>query len=87
MRSIPLKDVDAVGASSVSGFYRGRMGPFHSLHSRGVLSLLDFYKVPVDGARAVVIGRSDIAGKPAALILGGRLRNATVTWCHRHTRD
>ena len=41
----------------------------------------------MDGARAVVIGRSDIAGKPTALILGGRLRNATITWCHRHTRD
>ena len=38
-------------------------------------------------ARAVVIGRSDIAGKPTALVLGGRLRNATITWCHRHTRD
>ena len=34
-----------------------------------------------------IIGRSDIAGKPTALILGGRLRNATITWCHRHTRD
>ena len=82
-----LKDVDAVGASSVSGFYRGEWGRFIPCTPRGVLSLLDFYNVPVDGARAVVIGRSDIAGKPAALILGGRLRNATVTWCHRHTRD
>jgi methylenetetrahydrofolate dehydrogenase (NADP+) / methenyltetrahydrofolate cyclohydrolase len=82
-----LKDVDAVGASSVSGFYRGAWGRFIPCTPRGILSLLDFFKVPVDGARAVVIGRSDIAGKPAALILGGRLRNATVTWCHRHTRD
>jgi len=82
-----LKDVDAVGASSVSGFYRGEWGRFIPCTPRGVLSLLDFYQVPVDGARATVIGRSDIAGKPAALILGGRLRNATVTWCHRHTRD
>src|SRR5262249_23210108 len=82
-----LKDVDAVGASSVSGFYRGEWGRFIPCTPRGILSLLDFFQVPVDGARAVVIGRSDIAGKPAALILGGRLRNATVTWCHRHTRD
>ncbi len=59
------------------------------LDAVGSLSVggLDYYKVPVDGARAVVIGRSDIAGKPTALILGGRLRNATITWCHRHTRD
>ncbi len=83
----PLKDVDGVGASSVSGFYRGEWGRFLPCTPRGVLELLDYYKVPVDGARAAVIGRSDIAGKPAALILGGRLRNATVTWCHRHTRN
>lgn len=81
------KDVDAVAASSVSGFYRGQWGTFIPCTPRGVLTLLDYYKVPVDGKRAVVIGRSDIAGKPTAIILGGRLRNATVTWCHRHTRD
>jgi methylenetetrahydrofolate dehydrogenase (NADP+)/methenyltetrahydrofolate cyclohydrolase len=81
------KDVDAVGAFSVSGFYRGLWGTFIPCTPRGVLTLLDHYQVPVDGARAVVIGRSDIAGKPTALILGGRLKNATVTWCHRHTRD
>lgn len=83
----PEKDVDAVGAAAVIGFYRGMWGRFIPCTPRGVLTLLDFYKVPVDGARAAVIGRSDIAGKPTALILGGRLRNATVTWCHRHTRN
>src|SRR6202050_4126365 len=83
----PDKDVDAVGAAAVVGFYRGQWGRFIPCTPRGVLTLLDFYKVPVDGARAAVIGRSDIAGKPTALVLGGRLRNATVTWCHRHTRE
>jgi len=81
------KDLDAVGAASVGGFYRGQWGRFIPCTPRGVLTLLDYYHVPVDGARAVVIGRSDIAGKPTALILGGRMRNATVTWCHRHTRN
>ncbi len=83
----PMKDVDAVGASSISGFYRGQWGRFIPCTPRGVLTLLDHYEAPVDGKRAAVIGRSDIAGKPMALILGGRMRNATVTWCHRHTRD
>ncbi len=83
----PDKDVDAVGAGAVIGFYRGQWGRFIPCTPRGVLTLLDYYKVPVDGKRAAVIGRSDIAGKPIALILGGRMRNATVTWCHRHTRD
>lgn len=81
------KDVDAVGASSLTGFYRGHWGRFIPCTPRGVLSLLDHYKVPVEGRRAAVIGRSDIAGKPMAIILGGRLRNATTTWCHRYTRD
>lgn len=83
----PDKDVDAVGAASLTGFYRGHWGRFIPCTPRGVLTLLDHYKVPVDGRRAAVIGRSDIAGKPMAIILGGRLRNATVTWCHRHTHD
>src|SRR5262249_40951178 len=83
----PLKDVDAVAASSVIGFYRGMWGRFIPCTPRGVLTLLDYYQIPVDGRRVAVIGRSDIAGKPTALVLGGRLRNATVTWCHRHTRD
>ncbi|MBV8454704.1 MAG: bifunctional 5,10-methylenetetrahydrofolate dehydrogenase/5,10-methenyltetrahydrofolate cyclohydrolase, partial [Deltaproteobacteria bacterium] len=83
----PEKDVDAVGAASVVCFYRGGWGRFIPCTPRGVLTLLDYYQVPVDGAEAVVIGRSDIAGKPLALILNGYLRNATVTCCHRRTRD
>jgi methylenetetrahydrofolate dehydrogenase (NADP+)/methenyltetrahydrofolate cyclohydrolase len=83
----PAKDVDAVGASTISGFYRGQRGSFIPCTPRGVLSLLNNYKIPVDGMNATVIGRSDIAGKPMAIILGGRLCNATVTWCHRHTRN
>jgi methylenetetrahydrofolate dehydrogenase (NADP+) / methenyltetrahydrofolate cyclohydrolase len=83
----PGKDVDAVGAVNVSDFYRAQLGRFIPCTPRGVLTLLNYYSVPVDGARVAVIGRSDIAGKPMALIMGGRMCNATVTWCHRHTRD
>jgi methylenetetrahydrofolate dehydrogenase (NADP+)/methenyltetrahydrofolate cyclohydrolase len=83
----PEKDVDAVGADSIVGLYRGRWNRFIPCTPRGVLTLLDHYRVPVDGAEVVVIGRSDIAGKPLSLILNGYLRNATVTCCHRRTRD
>lgn len=83
----PKKDVDAVGAYAVSGFYRAQWSSFIPCTPRGILTLLNYYKVPVAGMRVAVIGRSDIAGKPTALILGGRMRNATVTWCHRHTRN
>ena len=82
----PEKDVDAVGTASIVGFYRGGWGRFIPCTPRGVLTLLDYYQVPVDGTEVVVIGRSDIAGKPLALILSGHLRNATVTCCHRRTR-
>jgi methylenetetrahydrofolate dehydrogenase (NADP+) / methenyltetrahydrofolate cyclohydrolase len=81
------KDVDAVGSASIVGLYRGGSGRFIPCTPRGVLTLLDYYRVPVDGAEVVVIGRSDIAGKPLTLILSSYLRNATVTCCHRHTRD
>jgi methylenetetrahydrofolate dehydrogenase (NADP+)/methenyltetrahydrofolate cyclohydrolase len=51
----------------------------------GVLELLDEYDVELRGAKAVVIGRSDIVGKPVALLL--LHRHATVTICHSRTRD
>ena len=51
----------------------------------GIMALLEEYEVPLEGKRAVVIGRSTIVGKPAALLL---LRaNATVTICHSRTTD
>jgi methylenetetrahydrofolate dehydrogenase (NADP+)/methenyltetrahydrofolate cyclohydrolase len=49
------------------------------------MALLDEHRVELDGARAVVVGRSDIVGKPMALLL--LHANATVTVCHSHTRD
>ena len=51
----------------------------------GVMALLEEYDVPLEGARAVVVGRSDIVGKPAALLL--LQANATVTVCHSRTQD
>jgi len=49
------------------------------------MRLLQEYDVPIEGARAVVVGRSDIVGKPAALLL--LHANATVTVCHSRTKD
>jgi methylenetetrahydrofolate dehydrogenase (NADP+)/methenyltetrahydrofolate cyclohydrolase len=51
----------------------------------GVLELLDAYDVPLEGSHAVVLGRSDIVGKPVAMLL--LQRHATVTLCHSRTRD
>ena len=51
----------------------------------GVIELLDTYEVALEGAEAVVVGRSDLVGKPVAFLL--LERNATVTMCHSRTRD
>ena len=83
----PSKDVDALTPTTTLPFYRGEAGRFLPCTPKAVLTLLEFYRIPTQGKAAVVIGRSDIAGKPLALILGGRLCNATVTWCHRFTAD
>lgn len=81
----PEKDVDGLGAESakrlLSGAGRGHM----PATARGIVSLLDHYGIPIEGGRAVVVGRSDLVGKPTALALIAR--NATVTVAHRHTAD
>jgi methylenetetrahydrofolate dehydrogenase (NADP+)/methenyltetrahydrofolate cyclohydrolase len=80
----PLKDVDGLHPVNVGLLHLGRPGlvPATPL---GVLELLAEYDVPLEGARAVVIGRSDIVGRPVAALLTHA--NATVTVCHSRTRD
>ncbi len=78
------KDVD--GLSSL-GFGRLAMAldSFWPCTPAGILRLLDAYDIPIAGKHAVVVGRSPILGKPAAMLL--LLRNATVSICHSHTKD
>jgi methylenetetrahydrofolate dehydrogenase (NADP+)/methenyltetrahydrofolate cyclohydrolase len=80
----PLKDVDGFHPENVGLLYQGRPR-FVPCTPAGILALLDAYQIPIAGRRAVVIGRSDIVGKPAAALLTAR--NATVTLCHSKTRD
>ncbi|HXH88800.1 MAG TPA: bifunctional 5,10-methylenetetrahydrofolate dehydrogenase/5,10-methenyltetrahydrofolate cyclohydrolase [Gaiellaceae bacterium] len=80
----PVKDVDGFHPLNAGQLYLG--DPAHVGGTPlGVLELLDEYGVELGGANAVVIGRSDIVGKPVALLL--QHRNATVTVCHSRTRD
>jgi len=80
----PVKDVDGLHPLNFGQLALGR--PAHvGATPVGVMRLLDEYDVPLEGARAVVVGRSDIVGKPAALLLVHA--NATVTVCHSRTRD
>ena len=80
----PIKDVDGFHPASAGQLYLDDP-TFVPATPLGIMALLEEYDVPLEGARAVVIGRSTIVGKPAALLL---LRaNATVTICHSRTRD
>lgn len=80
----PAKDVDGFHPVNAGLLYLGRPA-FVPGTALGVLELLDAYDVGLTGARAVVLGRSDIVGKPVAHLL--LQRHATVTLCHSRTRD
>jgi len=80
----PVKDVDGVHPFNAGELYLGR--PTHvPATPLGIMAMLAEHQVPLDGARAVVIGRSDIVGKPIAHLL--LQAHATVTICHSHTDD
>ena len=80
----PAKDVDGFHPVSVGNMVAGRPG-FVACTPAGVMELLRRSKVEISGHEAVVLGRSDIVGKPMALLL--LHANATVTVCHSKTRD
>jgi methylenetetrahydrofolate dehydrogenase (NADP+)/methenyltetrahydrofolate cyclohydrolase len=80
----PVKDVDGFHPVNAGQLYLGR--PTHvPATPLGVLALLAEYRIPLDGARAVVVGRSTIVGKPVAHLL--LQAHSTVTICHSHTDD
>ena len=81
---LPEKDVDAFHPSNVGKIVIGKYD-FLPCTPAGIISLLDYYKVEVQGKRCVVIGRSNIVGKPMALLL--LERNGTVTVAHSKTVD
>lgn len=80
----PAKDADALHPTT-SGRLLAGTAELISCTPLGIMAVLDHYSVPTEGANAVVIGRSNIVGKPIALLL--QQRNATVTMCHSRTRD
>ena len=80
----PIKDVDGLHPQNFGQLLLGR--PAHvGATPVGVMRLLEEYDVRLEGARAVVVGRSDIVGKPQSLLL--LHANATVTICHSRTKD
>lgn len=78
----PLKDVDAFHPENVGKIFLGNYD-FLPCTPAGIIRLLEYYKVEISGKRCVVIGRSNIVGKPMAHLL--LERNGTVTVCHSKT--
>jgi methylenetetrahydrofolate dehydrogenase (NADP+) / methenyltetrahydrofolate cyclohydrolase len=85
IRSInPIKDVDGFHPFNAGHLFQGSP-TFVAATPAGIMEILQEYQVELKGARAVVIGRSNIVGKPMALLL--LAEHATVTICHSRTRD
>jgi methylenetetrahydrofolate dehydrogenase (NADP+)/methenyltetrahydrofolate cyclohydrolase len=80
----PRKDVDGLHPFNAGQLFLGRP-TLVGATPLGVMAMLVEHRIELDGARAVVIGRSDIVGKPMAHLL--MQANATVTICHSHTKD
>lgn len=82
----PEKDVDGLTAVN-QGRVAMNVPGLRPCTPAGILAILDRYGISVSGKRAVVIGRSNLVGRPIALMLGSRDYNATVTMCHSRTPD
>ena len=82
---LPEKDVDGMTDLSLAGVFAGREVGFSPCTAQACMEILDYYGIDCCGKHAVVIGRSLVVGKPAAMMLLSR--NATVTICHTRTKD
>jgi methylenetetrahydrofolate dehydrogenase (NADP+)/methenyltetrahydrofolate cyclohydrolase len=80
----PRKDVDGFHPVNIGGLFTGRPG-HRACTPLGIVELLDRSGIAIEGKEAVIVGRSNIVGKPLALMLLNR--HATVTICHTRTRD
>ena len=80
----PGKDVDCVGMMSLAAVFCGRDG-FAPCTAQACIELMNFYGIGCEGKKAVVVGRSLVVGKPAAMLL--LKKNATVTVCHTRTKE
>ena len=81
----PEKDVDGITDGSMAGVFTNMPIGYPPCTAQACLEILKYYNVPLSGKRAVVVGRSLVVGKPAAMML--MERNATVTICHTKTVD
>lgn len=83
---LPVKDVDGFHPENVGLMLQGRPR-FLPCTPHGVMKMLEHHQVQTAGSHAVVVGRSDIVGKPMSALLIQRGADATVTTCHSRTKD
>jgi len=81
----PEKDVDGITSISMAGVFTGSGMGYPPCTPQGCMELLDHYGIDATGKKAVVLGRSLVVGKPAAMMM--LQKNATVTICHTRTRE
>lgn len=81
----PQKDVDGFTAENTGNLLNGIAPKSYPCTPKGIIKLLDTYNIDVSGKNAVIVGRSNIVGKPVAVMLLNR--NATVTICHSRTKN
>jgi methylenetetrahydrofolate dehydrogenase (NADP+)/methenyltetrahydrofolate cyclohydrolase len=80
----PKKDIEGITSASLGKLFAG----YETLvpcTAEACMEIIDYYDIPLKGKRAVVVGRSNIVGKPVSILL--QQRHATVTMCHSRTKD
>lgn len=82
---LPQKDVDGLTPYNLGKLFSGEEPYVYPCTPKGILLLLDEYNIKLEGKNIVVVGRSNLVGKPVAQML--LKRNATVTMCHSHTQN
>lgn len=80
----PQKDVEGITSASLGKLFVG-LETLNPATAEACMEILDYYDIPIKGQRAVVVGRSNIVGKPVSILL--QQKHATVTMCHSRTRD
>ena len=80
----PEKDMDCLSPANGGALLMGK-GRWAACTPRACMAMLKYYKIPLDGKHAVVLGRSNVVGKPVALLM--LQENCTVTVCHSHTKN
>ena len=81
----PKKDIDGITDGSLAGVFTNTAIGYPPCTAQACLEILKYYQIPLSGKRAVVVGRSLVVGKPAAMMLDRE--NATVTMCNSRTQD